>query len=65
MNKTKKLMLAAIGAASMIASGVASAAIDISTDTAAAKVDIVTAGGLIIGVCVAVAAVSWVRRVIR
>lgn len=48
-----------------VAAGASQAAIDITADTTAAKTDIATVGGLIIGVVVAVAAVSWVRRVIR
>lgn len=43
----------------------AHAAVDITADTTAAKTDIQTAGALIIGVVVAVAAISWVRRVIK
>lgn len=61
----KKTAAAAVGVAAMAASSFASAAIDISADTASAKTDIATAGGLIIGVVVAVAAISWIRRVIR
>jgi hypothetical protein len=48
-----------------LAANMAHAAIDISADTTAAKTDISTAGALIIGVVVAVAAVAWVRRVIH
>lgn len=62
MNKLKAL--AVMGLVS--AAGFAQAAgIDISADTTAAKADIATAGGLIVGVVVAVAAISWIRRVIR
>lgn len=43
----------------------AHAAIDITADTTSAKADIATAGGLIVGVIVAVAAISWIRRVIK
>lgn len=43
----------------------ANAAIDISAETASAKTDISTAGGLIIGVVVACAVFGWVRRVIK
>lgn len=39
--------------------------VDISAAVTAAKTDIGTAGGLIIGVVVAVAAFSWIRRVIK
>jgi hypothetical protein len=52
--------LALAGAQQAFAAG-----IDISADTTAAKADIATAGGLIIGVVVAVAAISWIRRVIK
>ncbi|NMM27830.1 MAG: hypothetical protein HHJ12_11230 [Glaciimonas sp.] len=49
-----------------LASSVASAVgIDISAATATATTDIGTAGGLIIGVMVAVAAVAWIRRVVH
>lgn len=61
--KSKLKFLA--GLAAMAVAGASQAAIDISTDTTAAKADIATAGGLIIGVVVAVAAISWIRRVIR
>ena len=49
----------------LASAGVASAAIDIAADTTAAKTDISTAGALIIGVVVAVAAIGWIRRVIK
>lgn len=62
MNKFNKLVLAAV--ASMVA-GASSAAIDIAPATSAATTDIQAAGALIIGVVVAVAAISWIRRVIR
>jgi hypothetical protein len=65
MNKFRNFARASFAVASMAAAGLASAAIDISADTTAAKTDIATAGGLIIGVVVGIAAVSWVRRVIR
>lgn len=61
--KTKLKMLAALALTAV--AGASQAAIDISADTTAAKTDISTAGALIIGVVVAVAAVGWVRRVIR
>lgn len=41
------------------------AAVDITAATTEAKTDIANAGGLIIGVVVAVAAISWIRRVIK
>lgn len=61
--KTKLQYLAALALAS--AAGVSQAAVDISADTTAAKTDIATAGGLIIGVMVSIAVISWIRRVVR
>lgn len=62
MKKLKSL--AVLGLVS--AAGFAQAAgVDIATETAAAKTDIQAAGALIIGVVVAVAAIGWIRRVIR
>jgi hypothetical protein len=65
LGNLKKAAVAAVGVAAMAASSFASAAIDISADTTAAKTDIATAGGLIVGVVVAVASIAWIRRVIR
>lgn len=65
LGNLKKAAVAAVGVGAMAMSSFASAAIDISADTAAAKTDIATAGGLIVGVVVAVAAIAWIRRVIR
>lgn len=65
MNKVRNFARASFAVASMAAAGFASAAIDISADTTAAKTDIATAGGLIVGVVVAVAAIGWIRRVIK
>lgn len=68
-NQVKKYgrKVAGVGAALglAVAAGSASAAIDISAATTSATSDIGAAGALIIGVCVAVAAVSWVRRVVH
>jgi hypothetical protein len=61
--KNQLKALAALALAS--AATISQAAVDISADTASAKTDIATAGGLIVGVVVAVAAISWIRRVIR
>jgi hypothetical protein len=61
--KSKLKVLA--GLAAMAVAGASQAAIDIAADTTAAKADIATAGALIIGVVVSVAAISWIRRVIR
>lgn len=47
------------------AAGAANAAIDITAETTAAKADIATAGGLIVGVVVAIAVIAWIRRVIK
>lgn len=55
--------LAALGLVAM--AGAANAAVDISAETAAAKTDIATAGGLIIGVVVAIAVIAWIRRVVK
>jgi len=53
-------------AALFIAAAAAQAAdVDISAAVTSATSDIKTAGGLIIGVVVAVAAFSWIRRVIK
>jgi len=41
------------------------AGVDITADVTAAKADIVSNGGIILGVIVAIAAVAWVRRVIK
>lgn len=65
LGNLKKAAVAAVGMAAMASSSFASAAIDISADTTAAKTDIATAGGLIVGVVVAVASIAWIRRVIR
>lgn len=55
--------LVALGLVAM--AGAANAAVDISAETAAAKTDIATAGGLIIGVVVAIAVIAWIRRVVK
>lgn len=52
-------------AAVMAASSSAFAAVDIAAATSSATTDIQTAGALIIGVVVAVAAIGWIRRVIH
>lgn len=61
--KRKLQYLAAIGAMAL-ATG-AQAAIDISTETEAAKADIATNGALVIGVVVAIAVIAWIRRIIK
>lgn len=64
--KNFKFAVAAAAASLVSASSFAAGLTDaISTATTSATADVSTAGGLIIGVVVAVAAVSWIRRVIR
>ena len=65
LGNLKKAASAAVGVAAMAASSFASAAVDISAETTAAKTDIATAGGLIIGVVVSIAVIGWIRRVVR
>jgi hypothetical protein len=65
MNKFSKISRGLVAAALVAGAGAAQAAIDISTETTAAKTDINTAGALIIGVVVAIAVIGWLRRVIR
>lgn len=61
----KRFTQKALGLALLASASMANAAVDISAETTAAKTDIATAGGLIIGVVVAIAVIGWVRRVIR
>jgi hypothetical protein len=61
----KKIVALALAAAAATSQAAFAAGIDISADTTQAKADIVQAGGLIVSVIVAVAAISWIRRVIR
>lgn len=64
--KSGRGRFAAVGTVIALAGmNMANAAVDISAATAEAKTDIGTAGGLIIGVVVAVAAIAWLRRVIK
>jgi hypothetical protein len=67
MNKIqKRFARTSFVVASLVAAAAARAdAIDISAAVTAAKTDIGTAGALIIGVVVAVAAFTWIRRVIK
>lgn len=62
MNVLKKVGF--VVASSAVFAGQAFAALpeSVATDVAAAKVDVVAAGGLVIGVAVAIAAVRWVKR---
>ena len=63
--QVSKFARAAIVAGSVALASTAHAAIDISAGVTEAKTDIGTAGGLIIGVVLAVAAIFWIRRVIK
>ena len=61
-----KAQFKALAALALASAATASqAAVDITAAATEAKTDIATAGGIIIGVVVAVAAVGWVRRVIK
>jgi hypothetical protein len=60
-----KIALAVLAASSFVASSAMAAGVDISAAVGESTTDIKTAGGLIIGVVVAVAAFSWIRRVIK
>lgn len=64
MNK-KGFFRGSLVAVGVALSSVASAAVDISAETAAAKTDIASAGTLIIGVVVAIAVFAWLRKVIK
>lgn len=65
MNKFLKKAAVGLAVAGASVSAFAASAIDISASTAQATTDVQTAGGLIIGVVVACASFSWIRRVIR
>lgn len=68
-NQVRKYGRKAAGAVVTVATSIgyslANAAVDISATTTAAKADVETAGGLIIGVVVAIAAIAWIRRVVH
>lgn len=59
----RKLAVFASGVALSAYSTLSLAAVDISAATATAKTDVETAGALIIGVVVAIAAIAWIRKV--
>lgn len=65
MNLTKKFAAAAALAAVSASSMAAGLTDELATAATGAKSDIATAGGIVIGVVVAVAVVGWVRRVIK
>lgn len=56
---------AVVAALAVGLAGAASAAIDITAEATAAKADIATAGGIIVGVMVAIAVIAWIRRVVK
>ena len=58
---------AALVALPLVAAGAAHAALDSSVTTAigAAKADITEAGGLVLGVALAIAAFVWIKRMFR
>lgn len=68
-NQARKYGRQAAGAVVTVGTSIgyslANAAVDISTTTATAKTDVETAGGLIIGVVVAIAAIAWIRKVVH
>lgn len=66
-NKAKNAVVAVGSAAMVIGTSLAHAALDagVSTDVAAAKTDVSTAGGLIIGVILAIAVIAWIRKVMH
>lgn len=64
--RAMKSRAAVVGAALSVAGmSAANAAVDITAQTAAATTDVEKAGGLIIGVVVAIAVVAWIRKVIH
>jgi len=65
MDNRKNLLALAGASVLAVAAQSAHAAIDIAADVTAAKAEISTAGGLIVGVMVAVAVIFWIRRVIK
>jgi len=66
MKRFAKKIAAGVALAGVVATN-AMAALppEVETAATAAKTDIAEAGGIIIGVVIAIAAVGWVRRVIR
>lgn len=67
MNKIRKvaLRLSLVPAAMFAAAAAHAEGVDISAAVSSATSDITKAGVLIVGVVVAVAAFSWIRRVIK
>lgn len=65
MNKVAQFFRRSVAAVGVAAVSASAFALDISAETTSAKADIATAGGLIVGVVVAVAAIAWIRRVIK
>lgn len=63
--KLKSAAKKIVVAAAVMGASASAFAVDISAETTAAKTDIATAGGLIIGVVVAIAVIGWIRRVVK
>jgi hypothetical protein len=61
----KKLVVGAVAVGASVSAFAAGSGVDITAATTQATTDVQNAGGLIIGVVVACAAFSWIRRVIR
>lgn len=56
---------ALVGGVMLAGASAANAAVDISSSVGEAKADVATAGGLILGVIAAIAAIAWIRRVVK
>lgn len=65
MNRINKIALAVVALSASASSMAAGITDGLQTAATAAIADIGTAGGIVMGVVVAVAAVGWVRRVVR
>lgn len=61
----KNKLKTAAAVLAMAGMSAAHAAIDITAEATEAKTDIGKAGGVIVGVVVAIAVISWIRRVIK
>jgi hypothetical protein len=66
-SSVKRRVVAGVALASVAVSNAMAAAgsIDISADVAQAKTDVGSNGALIVGVVVAIAAIAWIRRIIK
>jgi Inovirus Coat protein B len=61
--KRAAVALASVGAVAV--SSAAHAVVDITADATAAKADVATVGGIIVGVMVAIAVIAWIRKVVH